>query len=419
MKINSLTTSRSTLIAWSLFDWAYSAFPTIITTFIFATYFVSQIAVNKTLGTVQWGYTTGIAGLIIAIISPVCGALADRSGKRKRWLAVCTLLCIVTTSLLWFATPHASAIYWILATVILATIAYEVSIVFYNAMLPDLVPTKYLGRISGWAWGLGYAGGLCSLILCLILFINKNHSWLDESAAEHIRICAPFVALWLLVFAFPLFYFVPDKTIEKTTPSYTIYQNLTALWQIFRDLLHSKNIALYLLAKMLYTDGINTIFAFGGIYAAGSFGMSVKEILQFGIAMNIAAGIGAASFAWFDDIIGPKKTIIISLIGIIVTASGILIVEQKFWFWLFALCMSLFFGPAQAASRSLMAHLAPPAKRNEMFGLYALSGKISAYACPWLLSTVTLAYQNQRLGMATILVFLISGLCFLVFVKEA
>ena len=169
---------------------------------------------------------------------------------------------------------------------------------------------------------------------------------------------------------------------------------------------------------MLYTDGLNTLFAFGGIYAAGTFGMTFDQIVMFGIAMNVAAGLGAAAFAWVDDALGSRPTIVIGLLGMIAFGIGILLAETVLWFWVLGLAMSVFFGPVQAPSRTLMARLAPPDLRAEMFGLYALSGRITAFLGPLVLGWVVALSGSQRLGMASILLFLIPGLLLLLTVRD-
>lgn len=173
------------------------------------------------------------------------------------------------------------------------------------------------------------------------------------------------------------------------------------------------DIVKFLIARMIYTDGLNTLYAFGGIYAAGSFGMELNEIIIFAIGMNVTAGLGAAAFGWVDDAIGPKKTIMIALVGLSVLSAALLVVEGKTLFWAFGLPLGLFVGPAQAASRSMMARLAPPQLTTEMFGLFAFSGKATAFLGPALLGAVTAVFDSQRAGMATILVFFVVGMILL------
>ena len=169
---------------------------------------------------------------------------------------------------------------------------------------------------------------------------------------------------------------------------------------------------------MLYIDGLNTLFAFGGIYAAGTFGMDFQEILVFGIILNVTAGLGAAGFAWVDDWLGSKPTIMIAVAALTLLGAATLLVETKLWFMILGAGLGIFIGPAQAASRTLMARLAPAELRTEMFGLYALSGKATAFLGPATVGWVTLWFDSQRAGMATILLFFLAGLALLAPLKE-
>lgn len=291
--------STRAAVAWCLYDWANSAFPTVITTFIFATYFTQGIAKNPILGTSQWGNATALAGLIIAVLSPILGAVADHTGRRKPWLAFFTFLTVISAALLWFAKPSQVFINWALTWVVLGTIGFEISTVFYNAMMRGLVTDQYLGRLSGWAWGIGYLGGLVCLIVAL-LFIEVNIPWLslNTKVAEQVRICGPLVACWFALFSLPLFILTPDRIASETTIKNAVQKGCAILFNTIRHLGDYKQIARFLLAHMIYIDGLNTLFAFGGIYAAGTFGLSTTEIIKFGIGMNVMAGIGAVGFAW-------------------------------------------------------------------------------------------------------------------------
>jgi UMF1 family MFS transporter len=169
---------------------------------------------------------------------------------------------------------------------------------------------------------------------------------------------------------------------------------------------------------MIYADGLATVFAFGGIYAAGTFGMTLADVIKFGIVLNVTAGLGAFLFSWIDDYLGSKRTIMFSLLGLIITAAGAVVVEQVFWFWVWGSLLGIFVGPSQAASRTLMARLSPPALSTEFFGLYALTGKATAFVGPALVAVVTASFASQRAGLATVLAFFVVGLFLLVFVKE-
>ena len=407
--------SPRALFSWCLFDWANSAFPTVVTTFIFAAYFTKAVAADEITGTSQWGYTISIAALVVAVIGPVLGAIADKGGRRKPWIAVFTLLCVVASALLWLTRPDPADVPWALVFVGLATIGFEMGMVFYNAMLPDLAPKRMIGRISGWGWGLGYGGGLACLVVALFAFVQAEAPvfGLDKEALEDVRITPVLAAAWFGVFSLPLFLATPDKAASGLDISAAVRQGIAELIATLRRIREFADIARYLLARMIYTDGLNTLFAFGGIYAAGTFGMETAEVIQFGIAINLTAGLGAASFAWVDDWIGPKRTILISLAALIVLGTVLLVIESKTLFWVFGLSLGLFVGPAQAASRSLMAHLAPAELRTEMFGLYAFSGKATAFLGPALFALGTDIFHSQRAGMATIVVFFVVGMILL------
>jgi len=410
---------RRALIAWCFYDWANSAFPTVILTFVFAAYFTQAVAASPVAGTAMWGNAIALSGLAIAILSPVLGAIADQGGRRKPALFLCTAACVAAMAALWFVRPDPGDALIAIALVAIGNIAFEFAIVFYNAMLPELAAPERIGRWSGWAWGLGYGGGLACLVIALLFFVRAEPPpfGLDKAEAEHVRIVAPLVAAWFALFALPLFLFTPDKP-SRGLGLKALEEGLRQIARTIRDLRRNANVARYLAAHMIYTDGLNTLFAFGGIYAAGTFGMDLTEVMMFGIALNVTAGLGAFLFGWVDDWIGPKRTISIALAMLAITGAALLVVESKSAFWVLGLALGTFFGPVQAGSRSFMARLAPPALRAEMFGLYALSGKATAFVGPALLAWITAATGSQRLGMATIILFLAGGLALLLTVRE-
>ena len=411
---------RRGLFGWCLYDWANSAFPTVITTFVFSAYFTSAIAADKISGTAQWGIAISLSGLFVALLSPFLGAIADHGGRRKPWVFVLTLLCVVASALLWLARPETNFIILALSLAALANFAFEMAMVFYNAMLPDLVPRQRIGRLSGWGWGLGYAGGLVCLGLTLVLLVQAETPifGLDKESFEHIRATGPMVAVWMAVFAAPFFLWTPDRPDQGISFAAALKRGIATLIDTFRRVREYNQIVRFLIARMMYTEGLNTLFTFGGIYAAGTFGMEFDELILFGIALNVTAGLGAAAFAWVDDRIGPKRTILIAVTGLAVLGAVLLFVEGKALFWTFALPLGIFVGPAQAASRTMMARLAPPRMMTEMFGLYALSGKATAFLGPALLAWMTVVFASQRAGMAVIMVFFLLGLVLLMGVAD-
>jgi UMF1 family MFS transporter len=412
--------SRPARAAWCLYDWANSAFPAVILTFVFAAYFTTAVAADPIAGTRAWGTAVSLSALAIAVFSPVLGAIAHRGGARKPWLAAFTILCVGATFALWWVAPSPDHVILALVLLGIGNFAFELGIVFYNAMLPEIVSHDRIGRLSGWGWGLGYAGGLVCLVVVLFGFVQATPPpfGLDTGAAEHVRMAGPIAAAWFAVFALPLFVWVPDQPRIAHAPIDAVREGLAQLRKTIANVRRYRTATRYLIAHMIYADGLNTLFAFGGVYAAGTFAMKVDEVIAFGIALNLTAGLGAFAFAWIDDRIGAKRTIMIALGALTLIGAAVLVVESKAMFWALGLALGIFFGPAQAASRSLMARLAPADMRAEMFGLFALSGKATAFVGPALLGWVAAAANSQRVGMATVLVFFVVGMVILAPVRE-
>ena len=413
-------TARRAIVAWCLFDWANSAFPTIVSTFLFSAYFTDHVAPTHAAGQTLWSFANGVAALVIAVLSPLLGAIADQGGRRKPWLFALSLVSVVATAALWFVRPTVDDVLFALVAMGVATLGFELGIAFYNAMLPEIVAQDRIGRVSGWGWGIGYAGGLACLALSYLVFVAPAQPpfGLDRGTAEHVRIVMPLAALWFALFALPLFLWVPDRPPTRRPLGAAVRGGVAELAATLRQVRRYGNIVRFLLAKMIYIDGLNTLFIVGGTFAAGVFDMSVEEVLIFGIILNVTAGAGAIAFAWVDDWLGGKPTILISLAALTLVGGALLAVESKLWFYILAAAVGIFLGPAQAASRSLMARLAPPAQRTEFFGLYNLAGKVTTPLGPLLVSLVTYLSDSQRAGMAVIFPFLIVGGLLLTRVKE-
>lgn len=413
-----LRADRRALVAWALYDWAYTPFATLIVTFVFPAYFARAVAGDDVRGQALWGYVIAAASLAIAMLSPLLGAIADAGGRRKPWLLAFSALCIVASALLWFVRPDRADVGLAIFLVAAGDIGFASAMVFNNAMLPDLVPRERVGRLSGWAWGLGYMGGLAALLLALFGFIRQHSAWLDHARAEHVRIVGPLVAVWFVLFMWPLFVWTPDRASAHLGSAAAIRSGLATLKASLARLLVEKNIAGFLVAQMLYADALVAIFAIGGVFAAGAFGMSIAQVTAFGILLNVSAGLGAFGFAWVDDWIGSRRTILIALGGLVVTASMAVLIHDRLWFWVVGAALGLFVGPAQAASRSLMARLAPKGEETEFFGLFALSGRATAFLGPALVGVVTSVTGSQRAGLASLLVLLIAGAALLLRVSE-
>jgi MFS transporter, UMF1 family len=413
--------NRRAVAAWCLYDWAISAFNTVIGTFVFSVYITKGVAADEVSGTAAWGQAMAAAGLILLIASPVLGAIADRAGPRKPWLAAMTAICVAATACLWFTRPDPADLLFALVMAGIATVAFELAGVFYNAMLAEVAPPAMLGRVSGWGWGVGYFGGLGCLAAALVGFVGDAPvvaQWLGNDAQQPIRATALLVAVWCGVFCLPLFLWVPEPALPRRPLGQAVREGLAMLAATLRRARREANLLRFLIAGAFYRDGINTITAFGGIYAAGTFGMSFEEIVVFAIFLNIFAGSGAVGFAWIDDRMGARFTILASLAGLAACGGALLLVSDKLWFWVFALGLGVFFGPAQAAGRTLMARLAPAGQEAEMFGLYGFAGRAVGFFGPLAFATATEIFASQRAGMATVLVFFTVGFVLMLKVKE-
>ncbi len=409
--ISNKPTSPFGIFCWCFFDWAHSAFPTVIISFVFATYFTESVADSTILGTAYWGWTMGLSGILVGILSPIFGSIADYTGKRKPWLAIFILGNVITTALLFFTQPSPQWVLWALIFVVLASVFYELTQVFYNAMMISISPKEKIGRISGWGWGLGYIGGLVCLVIALFLFVDGN--WFPKTMSLNIRSTTLLVAGWFLIFAIPLFVFTPDVSPTGSSLSSACKKGLKELWHTLKSIREYKAVFMFLLAHLIYIDGLSTLFVFGAIFAAGTFHMTYMQILIYAILLNLTAGIGAAIFAFVDDYIGPKFVVCISLIAMIITGTIILFSHSIVWFWILSAILGIFVGPTQAASRSYMARLTPSHLTNQMFGIYQFSGRITSFVGPILVGTITEIFKSQRLGMSVIFIMMFVGLLIL------
>jgi UMF1 family MFS transporter len=412
---------RSAVIAaWCLYDWAITPFPTIVTTFIVSNYFAKAIAPDPVTGSAQWSFMIALSGIVIALLSPPLGAIADRMGHLKRGVAVSLTVICLSAGLLWFAEPDPAFAMPVLIVAGVGIVALELGLIFYNALLPGVAPIHMLGRVSGWGWAMGYAGGLACLGAALVFLVQPDSPvfGIGTANAANIRATAPLVALWAAIFGWPLFLLVSDINRTGATLSQSIRDGLRDLAQTVRALRAFPQLTRFLIASAIYRDGITTILAVGGLYAGGTFGMGFSELILFAMGLNIMAGLGAASFAWLDDWIGSKRTIVLSLIGLFCFGAGIVAVQEKSWFFGLALMLGIFIGPAQSASRSMAVRLAPEGQIGKVFGLYALTGRAVSFVGPALFGWVTAATHSQRAGLGAILVLLLGGLAVLLKVRE-
>lgn len=416
--------AKKSIFAWCLYDWANSAFSTVIITFVFSVFFTRGMIGDETHGSAMWSYAIAISGVFIAILGPLFGAVADHSGARKRWVFWLSMMCIVPSAMLWYAQPVADPanILFTLACVVIANIGYELSSVFYNAMLTHIAPKHLIGRISGWGWGIGYLGGIGALIIALygLVGVGEAEPWFNVTGQDsaNLRATGPLTAVWFLVFMIPLLIWTHDTERVPMKMGEAIKLGGRQLIQSLREVKDHKNLAQFLVASAIYRDGLNTLFTVGGIYAAGVYQMDLVEILQFAIGLNVAAGVGAFLFAGLDDKIGSRPTVLLSLIGLIVVGAIVLFTKDKNMFMLLSMGLGLFMGPVQAASRTLAGRLAPHGMITQTYGLYAFTGKSVSFLGPLMYGAATHFYGTQQAGMFTIILFWVIGLGLLGMVEE-
>jgi MFS transporter, UMF1 family len=436
--------TRRAVMSWLMFDWACQPFFTLVTTFVFAPFFASAVAHNAIEGQALWGYATALAGLCIAIGSPVLGAIADQAGARKPWIAVFGAMLVAGSMVLWFAVPGSPwAVTWALTGFVIGLIGAEFAAVFNNAMMPTLVPPEKIGRLSGTGWAMGYLGGLVSLGLTLGLLASSPETGktllgfapafgLDAASRAGDRASGPLSALWFLMFVLPMFLFVPDRP-RRMAASQAVTSGLVQLRLTILSLRQQKVLARFLLANMIYADALVALFAFGGIYAAGAFGWGTIEIGIFGILLTVTGTLGAWLGGKLDDRIGSRKVIAGSLMVLLLTCLGIMGTTKDTILFVFAsnppvpgtglyngasekayiglgLLLGLVAGPLQAASRSLLVKLAPLENIGQYFGLFALSGKVTSFAGPLLVAIVTQLSGSQRTGLIVLIVMFAAGL---------
>ena len=410
---------RKAIWAWSLYDFANSSFTTLVITFIYATYFVKGVAPDETTGSVlwSWGVVTPTA-VVVALCSPLLGALADRTATRKRALILTSAVTIVGTALLFF--PQRGDVVGAIVLVVVANIAFELCQVFYNAFLPDVAPPDKIGRVSGQGWALGYVGGLLCMALALAVVMPETPPFgLDKATGEHVRVTNLLVAGWFALFSLPAFLVLREPPAAEGPKKGLVRATFGELRETFRQLRDYRQIVRLLVARLFYNDGLVTIFAMGGIFAATAYGFTETEILLFGIVLNVAAGLGAFAFSFLDDAIGGKRTIFISIALLAVATLVAVFGPSKAWLWGAGVLIGIASGPNQAASRSLLGRFVPDDKETEFYGFFAFSGKATAFIGPVMFGLLTAVFGTERAGVAFVLVLFALGAVFLTRVDEA
>lgn len=417
------------VLSWALWDWGSSAISTVVVTFVFAVYITSSQFGDPDDNSATLSFGLMIAGICIALLAPITGQRADRAGKGVRWLAINSVLVVASTVALYFINPRGDFLpsflqfgqtpqesMLIIGIFLLGagSVFMEFAYVNYNAMLASISTEKTIGRISGLGWGMGYLGGIVVMLLVYVGFIAPKVGWFGVTAenGQAVRVSMLFTAGWFALFGIPVL--ISQYRLNKARAAARLLERADgeadaetvagmvriadaggkgeSILQTYRHLgrtiaalyRNSPSALLFLCASAVFRDGLAGVFAFGGIIAAGTFAFTDSEVIYFGVAANVVAGIATVSFGYLDDRLGAKRVILISLWSMIAAGLGIFLFHSygKLVFWLLGLVLCIFVGPAQSASRTYLGRLIPPGREGEIFGLYATTGRAVSFLTP-------------------------------------
>jgi len=448
--------SRLGQFSWALFEGARNPHVLLITIYIFAPYFYRQLVGDPVHGQSLWGDLNSLAGLIIAIVAPVLGAVADAGGRRKPWLLFFSASLALTAGALWYALPKEAGLsLFAISAILVATFcSFDFTAVFHNAMLPTLVPDNRVGRLSGLALALGNFSGVVLLLFMLICFVLPGVvDWsfipaqplfgIDKAAFEPERLVGPLFAVWFFIFGLPIFLFTPDQPGISLGPVTAVTRGIASLIKTISGLRNYRNVAIFLIIRMIYNDGCNAVLIFGGGYAATTFHWGTLDLLAYGVILSVFATFGGVFGGWIDHRFGSRNGLLIAvggtMIGLVLSLSmrpdSILFFIPydtalppvhslpvfKTWpeiiYVIIVIIIAIFITASYANSRTMMARIAPAEKMAEFFGLYALSGTATAFLAPFVVARFTDIFGSLSAGLASILILLGIGFVGLLFVK--
>lgn len=439
--------ARKRIFGWMMFDWASQPYNTLLLTFIFGPYFASAVVGDPVQAQSLWGFAIGLAGIAIAVLAPILGAVADSAGRRMPYIWAFSIIYVVGSWSLWYAVPGSNDVVFILTMFCLGLIGMEFATIFTNAIMPELGDRENLGEISGTGWAVGYLGGLVALVL-MMLFLAENENGvtliglepafgLDPSQREGTRSVGPLTAVWFAVFMIPFFLWVREKPRATRPPAGAVKAGLSELWQTILKLPRQVSFSAYLGSSMLYRDALNGMYTFGGIYAAGVLNWSVIDVGIFGIIAVITGAIFAYRGGKLDRERGPKPVIVLSILALILAAVGIVsivpdaiggvpvsedpVLAGKSWsdlaFYFCGCVVGGAGGSLQAASRTMLVRQGNPNRMTEAFGLYAVAGKATAWLAPLMIGIFTAASDSQRIGVTPVIGLFLLGLVLLIWVR--
>lgn len=439
---------------WYFFDWASQPYNTLLLTFIFGPYF-AEIARGYFMGTGMeeeaakaaaqsfWGFGLTIASVVIAILAPILGAVADGSGRRMIWIWIFSAFYVIGAFGLWWVMPggEVSMLYWAVAFFGLGFIGMEFTTIFTNALMPSLTDHDDIGKISGYGFAFGYLGGLVALILMLALFAESATTGktligidplfgLDTESREGTRMVGPLTAIWYVLFMIPFFMWVREPRVAAR--AIHIGAALASVRDFILGLRFRKSLSAYLASSLMYRDALNALYAFGGVYASNVLNWSITQIGVFGILGGITAMIASYFGGRMDRAYGPKPVLTWSIVVLILVCVTIVGLTRESLFGvpldpatntadiIFYICGALIGaagGPLQAASRTMLVRHTTPDRATEAFGMFALSGKVASFISPLLIALVSHFSQSARIGISPVILLFLIGLILLIWVK--
>ncbi|HMB59233.1 MAG TPA: MFS transporter [Xanthomonadales bacterium] len=447
-------------LSWAMFEWSRATYVTLVTIYVFAPYFTNTVIGDPVRGQGMWSLANTLAGLVVALLAPITGAMADRLGRRKPWLAGIMVIMVVSCLALWWVKPAGEGglpIPVVMTLIVLLVAGFSCGEVFHNSMLPAIVSPQRIGWLSGVGLAVNNFGALIALsaVLCVIALPASNmvdwsflpdQPWfgLDPDQHEHERIAGPIAAAWLLLFQLPLFLWTPDAQPSGISVGRAVTEGWLQLKHTVKCARKMANVGLFLLARMLFTDGLVAIILYAGIYVSGVFDWDVAAMLLFGLALTPAGVIGGLLGGWIDNRLGSKRSVQIALVGAILSMiCAISTTSTQIFFmpydglnakplWSFPYFQTLpemiyltsfvvlviFIGAIFANSRAMMARISPISMMSQFFGLYAVSGWATAFIGHGLVALTTTVFQSQRAGFASPILLLTAGLVLIHWVKE-
>jgi UMF1 family MFS transporter len=397
--------NKKQIISWCLFDFANSSYSAVISAVIFPVYYATQIVGNDNgLGDLWWGRAVSLSMAVIAVTAPFMGGIADYGGVRKRLLLFYTALCISMVASFSFLQKGMVLEGFLL--IVLANIGMEGGMVFYNSFLPEIADREYQGRVSGWGYAAGYAGSILSLLLAIPL-VKAGHfgeTWL-------------MVAVLFGLFSVPAFLFLPGDRGKGAGIAHAAARGFRHAWHTLKEIWGKKESRRFLIAYLIYEDGVITVIVFSGIFAVTTLGFKPEELIGLYLVVQITALIGAFLTAKPIDYLGPKKMVALSLLLWTSVSIIAFFVVTKAHFWVLASVAGLGLGTVQAATRAFFAQFIPPGQESEYFGAYSTVGKTSAVMGPLVFGYVSSTFGSQRPAILSVAVFFLAGLVIIRFVK--